>query len=179
MRLLLVLASNVAAALCLAFMGFAGSASASHTPTSAGNRDFAAGGGSTFAWRFGFGATGITSEADGGDPHGAVNFQGLGPTYPTFHGRVTCLAVLGNIATVGGAAEIVFPPFGTFHGFAFVVQDNGEPVGGQPVDLFGAIALLPSPPPEEGCVFPLLFPPVTPLSEGNVTVHDSVVVATP
>jgi hypothetical protein len=149
--------------LCLVLIAFTGAASAAD-----GNRNLAAGGGSTASYQFGFGAT---SEADGTNPQGAVNFRGLVSTFPTFQGQVTCLAVLGNIATVGGEAEIVFPPFGTFHGFAFVVQDNGEPVGGQPVDLFGAVALLPAAPPADGCAFPLLFPPVTPLQEGNVTVQ--------
>jgi hypothetical protein len=135
-------------------------------------RDGAAGGGRTAAFQFSLGATGVTTDPNGSNINGAVSFQGLNAGIPSFTGKVTCLVVVGNLATVGGAADIDFAPFGQFKGFAFQVLDNGQPVGGQPVDLLSPVYLLPESPTEDSCVFPGLAPEF-PMTEGNVVVRDA------
>lgn len=124
-----------------------------------------------FAW-FGFGATGLSTDPNGNNVHGAVNFHGLNAALPTFNGKVTCLQVVGNLATIGGAAAIDLGPFGQFNGFAFQVLDNGEPVEGQPVDLLSPLFVLPEPPSEANCVPPGAAPEF-PMTEGNIVVHDA------
>ena len=144
----------------------------SGVPAGAGGaRDVAAGGGSTLQYQFGFGATGITSDPSGDDVHGAVTFRGQVPNTATFNGKVTCLTVVGKTAFIAGSADIDLGEFGQYKGFAVTVQDNGEPIAGQPVDLISPVHVLQQPP-DETCVVPGLIPEF-PLTSGNITVIDA------
>jgi hypothetical protein len=103
-----------------------------------------------------------------GDQTGHLFFDGNPPGFPplSFHGRVTCVLVVGKTATVGGEvtnSKTPFPPEGS--GFVFAFEDVGPPGSG---DKF------------EGGPFPVAPPPgFCPLpfaqrssTSGNVVVHD-------
>jgi hypothetical protein len=94
----------------------------------------------------------------------------ISPTQPEVEIRaeVTCLNVVGNLATAGGRIERAenFPGFQTL---IVSVQDFGEPGGGPTTpDTFNAQALM-TPPPTTCPVLPATFP----ATHGNIVVHDA------
>jgi hypothetical protein len=83
-----------------------------------------------------------------------------------FRGRVTCLTVLFNMATIAGVvtqSREPFPAVGT--GILMNVQDNGEP---GKLDQSVVFFNLPQPPP--ACP---LSPVSVPFNGGNYVVHDA------
>jgi hypothetical protein len=116
-----------------------------------------------------------TSGPLGEDARGHFFFRrsGGGPTIPEFdlRGRVTCLTVVANRATVGGIIEKSRQPTAQEgQGFTIIVEDNGSP-GGDPVtpDRWTA-SLGPTPP----VVCPP--PPTTgliPVEQGNFVVQEA------
>jgi Big-like domain-containing protein len=91
-------------------------------------------------------AGGALSRADGRDPRGFVHLAGIGYN---FDATVTCLAVSGNLATIGFRIDAGQHPG---EGFVMTVQDNGPTVPGfVPTDrmIFTTVASPPSscPPP--------------------------------
>lgn len=86
------------------------------------------------------------------------------------HGDVDCLNVVEKVATLSGQFRepVSLPPFGTFTHFQIHVADNGEPVGGQPVDLV-RVDLYPAALPGSDCLAPL---PPDPIVQGNVVVME-------
>lgn len=83
---------------------------------------------------------GARADADGSNPTGHLELEGTFPSGATLHlgGRVDCVRVVDNRAVVlARLAEPFtsdeFPGF-VFTHIAVVVEDNGEPVDGQPTD---------------------------------------------
>ena len=151
-------------------------------------RDVAAGGGSLFEAqvaneleRF---AIGANSDPLGADPRGQVMYRSRpfigAPAQQTFHGDVSegCFfALLNRAVAVGRLPErerFVEPITGRLIEYVGVwVEDNGEPVHGQPVDR-GFAALLFTQTALRTCAghqggYALMHP----LEEGNVVVHDA------
>lgn len=89
-------------------------------------------------------------------------------------GRVVCLAVVGNRATVGAVVEETRNappdrPFAPGSGIALIVTDNGDPGPDQDTML----TYFPAEPPSDCAVpWPGQNAPEIPLSEGNFVVHD-------
>ena len=132
-------------------------------PPNDGGHDFAVGG-----FRgIGDNQVGFSAHSDhlGGSPQGHLT-QNI-PQVRKDRFTVTCLAVLGNHAALGltpsdAATAAMFPT-----GRVLVVADNGNPVGGQPVDTYGYFNV-----PASNCAFFVAsgggFTPVS----GNIVVHD-------
>jgi hypothetical protein len=191
-----------AAAVALMLLAFPALAGASHGSGPGGGHDFAVGGGTTgdpddptSVQRVDFAARGGPTTLDPftnfGDPvtghfRAGGEFDQAGITTFQQEGPVTCLVVDDN------EARLVYPvknatadtPEGEgvleASEVLFVVEDNGPPVNGQPVDKVG-FTLLPDepvppddPPSEQDteCAGPT--PPATfPLTKGNLTVHEA------
>jgi hypothetical protein len=103
---------------------------------SAGPQDFAVGGfvGSAGTNKVGFSAH---SDANGANPSGYLSQtipQGRKDNF-----RVTCLAVNGNHAAIGLTAADATTAQNFPTGRVLIVIDNGNPVGGQPVDTYGYV----------------------------------------
>ena len=108
------------------------------------------------------------SGPSGADPRGHLFFDGNPPGFPPldFRGRITCMFVLGNRATVGGEvtnSKTPFPPEGS--GFVFSFEDVGPPGSG---DKFEG-GPFPVPPPPGFCPPPFAQRSST---SGNILVHD-------
>jgi hypothetical protein len=110
-----------------------------------------------------------TSGPSGESPSGSFTFS-LSPVgFPTrsFSGTVTCLAVSGNTATVGGQiTQSEFPAviFQIGDRIKFTVQDNGPNGQG---DLFSVISVQAGP---SDCV---IDPLVSPIQSGDIVVVDA------
>jgi hypothetical protein len=105
----------------------------------------------------------------GEDAQGYVLFQADSPTPNSeLRGRVTCLAVTGNQATIGGELDTPFVSGSSvFSGFALGVVDNGQG-GNAPADQ--AVATFSATPP---AVCPPLPSLGQPFQQGNFVVHDA------
>jgi hypothetical protein len=171
MRKLTVLGAGIAMLAMLA-----GVAGATHSPGQGPKHDFAAG---TLHGTVQFGGADATVDIHVNAKSGPLgqNAQGQmfvrisSPTQPEveLRGEVTCLNVVGNLATAGGRLERAenFP--GGFQTLIVSVQDFGEPGGGPTTpDTFNAQVEL-TPPPTTCPVLPAAFPS----TEGNVVVHDA------
>jgi hypothetical protein len=112
------------------------------------------------------------SNPDGTEPRGHLWYRSQQPGFGPFDevGSVTCLRVVGNLASVGMRIDrSKLPGFpGEGNGFLFIVQDFGEPGDGTPpdshVDFFTATPPMVCPPP-----FVFTFPH----KSGNFVVHDA------
>ena len=126
------------------------------------DRDVAAGAGKFMLTQNGQ-FTPVTFSAHGTpvDARGSIELTDL-----KVRGDVDCVSVVGNVATLSG--QLRAPVFGTLTQFQIHVVDNGEPVGGQPVDLV-RVDLYPASL-QVDCVTQL--PPADPIVQGNVVVMD-------
>ena len=142
-------------------------------PPNEPRRDFVVGGANN-----GLGASfGVSahSDADGQDPFGHLSATEAHPTLPGFtvqiRFRVTCLAVLGNMAAVGGvqtqASSNDHPP-GT--NYIVVFRDSGMPGGvGDGASFNAGFG-----PVEKLCSgFIGLAAGAGPIAHGNILVHDA------
>jgi hypothetical protein len=83
---------------------------------------------------------GARADADGSNPTGHIELAGIFPSGTTVHlgGRVDCLRVVDNRAVALARLPEPFTsdefPGLVFTHLAVVVEDNGPPVDGQPVD---------------------------------------------
>lgn len=126
-------------------------------------------------------AVGATADADGSNPSGSIEYSSDAPGLPQqhFHGDVSqgCVIVNGNTATVVGilppSEQFIDPVSGRLiDGVAVFVQDNGNPVQGQPVDQAVSTLLFSSSvanvcagaPPPSGFL---------PIEHGNFVVNDA------
>jgi hypothetical protein len=102
----------------------------------------------------------------GEDPHG--HMEVTESFFGHFGGRVTCLSVAGNTASIGIEVVHAENPALVGTGFVVFIVDLGEPVEGQGVDQFGG-----SPTPTPPAVCPPPTPPALfPIESGNYVVHD-------
>jgi hypothetical protein len=111
------------------------------------------------------------SGPNGENPFGEVHFVGTtnGPPVRRFNGPVVCLRVSGNVASIVMRFRNTKDQPPQFVGDLLFVQDNGEPVNGQPVDQVRNIRLTSIP---QSCPPPM--PPGTaPITSGNIQVHDA------
>lgn len=97
----------------------------------AGEGDKATGGGQILVGAKGAGDTlAFTAQDRGGEAKGNVTYQdrdgGTGRNHTTYHGRVACIDVVGNVARIAGT----WRDGGTFQ---LYVEDNGEPNRGNDV----------------------------------------------
>lgn len=129
-------------------------------------QDFVTGGGiSRVETRFGFTAhSGPTGE----DPRGHATFKNFLGQNSDRSGPVYCLRVVGNAAVFGIVDE---RDDGTTVFRQFFVRDNGNPVGGQPVDELREVG--------DGSPVPLACADPAPLTglilqHGNIEVRDAV-----
>jgi hypothetical protein len=106
------------------------------------------------------------SGASGEDPRGNLVFRGNPPPFGAIdiHGRITCLAVLGNQATVGFEVTKSRAGFPEGSGGLFSILDGGEP---GTLDRFEGF---PTGPPPTFCP---LFEPTRTVTQGNFVVHDA------
>jgi hypothetical protein len=165
-----------------------GGAVGSHNGSTAGERDFSVGSGSS---EFSLGLIGeasfaisATSDPAGANPAGYVTSRGdpdgAGPMEPfTAQGEITCLRVDGNRATVKWRLERGTGSAAQFEGGGVqsFLEDNGSPRFGQPVDRTATD--LPQPaaafePTADQCEDPdTREAAYDRLERGNVTVHDA------
>jgi hypothetical protein len=108
----------------------------------------------------------------GEDPRGNGRSQvDLPEAQGDTQGRVTCLNVMGNQATVELqiTRSTQNPAFVGQYSYLFF-QDNGPPAGGQAVDLVGSTQPMPMPAPMS-CHMPVgdLFP----FDKGNIVIKDA------
>src|SRR3954451_719500 len=77
------------------------------------------------------------SGPNGENPFGEVHFTDTvsGPPIRRFNGPVVCLRVSGNIASIIMRFRNTKDEPSQFVGDLMFVQDNGDPVNGQPVDM--------------------------------------------
>jgi hypothetical protein len=115
------------------------------------------------------------SGPSGESPRGKVSFKALADK-PAFRGPVVCLHVEGNRATILFALEKTKegpPRFEDGGGIVFI-QDNGNPVGGAPVDLQKNRRLTQQQfanQKAQGC--DVFEQPVRPIVHGNLIVRDA------
>ena len=135
--------------------------------------------------RFAFWAT---SDPVGLDAHGFARFESLGPVESQSQGRVTCLNVAGNLASVGGIVERGEGVAEEFEGtpFVFWVVDGDVDGQGSGPDLFSLHYINAVPTRELGFFgflppeFPNVCPPpvfalYAPVEPGNIVVRDALV----
>lgn len=111
------------------------------------------------------------SDANGANPRGHLWYEAGAPSFMVeVAGEVTCLRVVGNLATVGMRIErSKLPGFpGEGNGFLFIVQDFGEPGDGIPPDSHLDI---PTAVPPTSCPSPVIF--TFGHRSGNYVVHDA------
>lgn len=112
------------------------------------------------------------SNPDGTDARGHLWYRSEQPGFGPFDevGSVTCMRVVGNLATVGMRIDRSKLPGlpGEGNGFLFHISDFGEPGAGPPPDSHGDI-FLPTPP--TVCPAPIAF--IFPHANGNFVVHDA------
>lgn len=112
------------------------------------------------------------SNPDGTDPRGHLWYRSQQPGFGPFDevGSVTCMRVVGNLATVGMRIDRSKLPGlpGEGNGFLFHISDFGEPGAGPPPDSHGDI-FLPTPP--TVCPTPIAF--IFAHANGNFVVHDA------
>lgn len=123
------------------------------------------------------------SGPNGEDPRGYVSARsrpdGGFPVPFRFGGEVTCLRVEGNRATIKYRFDHADNPLLVGGGIEIRAEDNGPPVGGEPVDRAAANIPLPREAFELGrpevCGDPALGAYTT-VDSGNVVVHDEAAV---
>ena len=145
-----------------------GGASTSNAP-----QDFVVGGGENnpLATPINHFAISAHSGPNGENPWGEAHFLNTttGPPQERFNGPVVCLRVSGNIASIIMRFRNTANQPARFVGDLMFVQDNGDPVNGQPVDQVRNMRLTSIP---QSCPPPV--PPGTlPLTHGNIQVHDA------
>jgi hypothetical protein len=133
-------------------------------PPNGPGKDFVVGGGQNLDQNFGLSAH---SGALGEDPDGHVSLTFGQPDTRQYRGRVICLAVAGNLATVGvvptNARSNDFPALQLVLG----VRDSGLPGGtGDGIQAVSTIAA-------NCAVFLPLAAVVNPIERGNLLVHDT------
>ena len=145
-------------------------ANATHSGPGGPPKDFAVGGGITaIGTHMGFSAH---SGPGGEDPSGHATLKNRDPAFSNIaerKGHVVCLNVAGNRAVFG--IEIDNPDPGELPFRTFLVQDNGRPRNGQPVDTIrggGPEGTVTRPTCE---TVPQMIDPAI-LRHGNITVHD-------
>jgi hypothetical protein len=107
------------------------------------------------------------SSPSGGNPQGHFYLEAANPSFGDLdvRGRVTCLQVIGNRATVGGVIErSKDPSFPTGTGILLWVRDDDEGVGD------GVDYTLVDSPLQECQGF---NEPIEPINQGNFLVHDA------
>lgn len=129
------------------------------------------------------------SGPSGENPSGSVNYQQGTPAYTESlpEGRVTCLAVSGNRAVVGGfglrsVGGYSFPPEfppppPADAGFYLLLVDNGQPVPGQDLGPDEVAFKLGGTQPPTDCGT-VALPAPTPFFAGDVTVTDAPAIPT-
>jgi hypothetical protein len=105
------------------------------------------------------------SKADGTHPRGDLAVEGTMPDVQTYRGRVTCLDVIGNQATVGIEIVKSTDPAMVGQGELWSVVDGGETGA---LDRIAGYPLTPTPP----IVCPPLFFNV-PVVSGDYRVNDA------
>jgi hypothetical protein len=111
------------------------------------------------------------SGPNGENPFGEAHFLNTttGPPVERFNGPVVCLRVSGNLASIIMRFRNTANQPPQFVGDLMFVQDNGDPVNGQPVDQVRNMRITSIPP-----TCPPPVPPGTlPLTHGNIQVHDA------
>jgi hypothetical protein len=124
-----------------------------------GPSDFVAGAGKNFPLRF---VVSARTDADGGDPRGMLRFTlaGVG----SFTVQVTCVLIEGNTAVVGGTLNT---PSAGNPTAAIGLIDNGSGDESAGITFFGGD------PPARCENFSLLPEFRSPLTHGNVVIHDA------
>jgi hypothetical protein len=117
---------------------------------------------------FTFNANTNSSGATNGQTQGNNRNAGI-----KWHGTITCLNVVGNVATMSGVVTDITPglgdPFLVGNFIQFQVTDMGEGKNAPP-DLISLTLFFPAGSPDPGCTVPLINATI-PISEGNVQVH--------
>lgn len=162
-RVFLLVAVATVVAAVLAFPGLAGAKQKKA-------QDKVKGGGSVEFGKLNF--KGVRSDPLGDDPTGRVKFKETGFVNVSVEGRVTCLNVAGNRATVGGEITKSSDPTLVGRGFVSLAEDNGSPKGGTP-DRADYNVLPEGEPPPLTCTEP--EEPPFELEQGNLTVSDATV----
>jgi hypothetical protein len=109
-----------------------------------------------------------TSEPTGGDPSGQASvFVGLLSHSYGFGGPVTCLAVTGNHATIGGETDVTLGGIFRYRGFRLTVVDGGGPGSGLDTISYELLEATPT-----DCSEPSPFPGQT-VTAGDIVVHDA------
>jgi hypothetical protein len=90
-----------------------------------------------------------------------------------WHGNITCLNVVGNVATMSGVVTDITPglgdPFLVGNFIQFQVIDMGEGHNAPP-DLISLTLFFPTGTADPGCTVPLITATI-PILDGNVQVH--------
>jgi hypothetical protein len=90
-----------------------------------------------------------------------------------WHGTLTCLNVVGNVATMSGVVTDITPglgdPFLVGNFIQFQVTDNGQGQNAPP-DLISLTLFFPQGTTDPGCTVPQITATI-PILHGNVTVH--------
>lgn len=140
-------------------------------PRGVPGQDYALGGGRTETDLFDIAAH---SGKFGQNAYGQLSAKAVPGTTPfQFDGRVTCLRVVGNLATLGG--EILFfrakgyPDPEIYHSFLFFVADNGSDPANPDVISYQFVF---EEPPSDTCPDPDPAQLIFPLLKGNIVVHD-------
>jgi hypothetical protein len=124
----------------------------------------------SFPQQFSFNAQ---SNFNGSEPSGSVSFTDTN-TDPnqTFKGRVTCLSVVGNVATMSGPITDVqgFPVFGVVNSFVLTATDTGK--FGVTPDLVRYFTTSAPPAPAPTCVTFTGFVG-QPIQSGEIVIKDS------
>jgi hypothetical protein len=109
-----------------------------------------------------------TSEPTGGDPSGQASvFVGLLSHSYGFGGPVTCLAVAGNSATIGGETDVTLGGIFRYRGFRLTVVDGGGQGSGLDTISYELLEAAPT-----DCSEPSPFPGQT-VTAGDIVVHDA------
>jgi hypothetical protein len=114
------------------------------------------------------------SDPDGSNPSGGAS-AGARSTY-SVSGRVTCMTVVGNRATVGFAVESGFSTSGS-RGHLIFVEDNGTPGAGRDLanDVETTVPPTSCPAPSDEDLVPFPFIPLRPqpIQVGDIAVVDA------
>ena len=117
---------------------------------------------------FTFNANKDSSGATTGQTQGENRNAGI-----KWHGTITCLNVVGNVATMSGVVTDITPglgdPFLVGNFIQFQVTDNGEGQNAPP-DLISLTLFFPAGTPDPGCTVPQITATI-PILHGNVQVH--------
>ena len=113
------------------------------------------------------------SNFNGTNPEGtvALTFNSGPGAATTFYGDVTCLRVLGSVASIGGAVTRIDPPqaaLGGIQSFVIFTSDAGK-FSPSPDTVTYGVSSSP-PPPATGCPTPS---PGLPLTGGDILIEDA------